>query len=161
MLARPWNTIAKRNILMDLMELLFHEMGKEYNGNADNLDNYLMGFWEGDDDMDLSTLPSVDSDDPIEDLDPTFGEEEDVFGEEDKFDAINTLLPLMVVYGEYIVTDLQSNVEFNSQHLRITLLSDVECVDDFRFRKEYLKALFNLFGNLWLLFSNTSPDQLI
>jgi hypothetical protein len=76
-----------------------------------------------------TTLPSVDSNDPIEDLDPTFGEE-------DAFDAINTLLPLTVVYGEYILADQQSNVEFNSQHLQLPLLSDVECVDDFQFRKE-------------------------
>jgi hypothetical protein len=56
MSAQPWNTIAERNILMDLMELLFHEMDEEDNSNADNLDNYLMGFWEGDVNMDLNTL---------------------------------------------------------------------------------------------------------
>jgi hypothetical protein len=49
MSARPWNTIAKRSILYDLMELLVQEMDEENEGNADNLDNYLMDFWEGDD----------------------------------------------------------------------------------------------------------------
>jgi hypothetical protein len=53
-----------------------------------------MGFWEGDVIMDLDTLPSVASHDPIEDLDITFREE-------DAFDAIGCLLPLTVVYGEY------------------------------------------------------------
>jgi hypothetical protein len=120
MLARPWNTIAERNIL-DLMELL---LDKENEGKANNLDNYLMGFLEGDD-MDVNTLPSVESDDPIED-----------FGEEEPFDLIRDLLLMTVSYGEYILEDLQANVQFNTQHLRIDLLSEVECMGDFRFRKE-------------------------
>jgi hypothetical protein len=49
------------------MELLVQRDGQD-KGNADSLDNYLMNFCEGDD-MDVNTLPSVESDDPIEDLD--------------------------------------------------------------------------------------------
>jgi hypothetical protein len=54
------------------------------------------------------------------------------------------LVPLTVVCGEYLLDDLQTNVVFNSQHLQIALLSDVECMDDFCFRKEDLTALFDL-----------------
>jgi hypothetical protein len=75
---------------MALMELLLQEMDEDNGGNASTLDDYLMGFWEGGVNMDLNTIPSVDSDDPTEDLDLTFGEE-------DMFDAIGTLLPLTVV----------------------------------------------------------------
>jgi hypothetical protein len=57
------------------------------------------------DEMDVDTLPSVESDDPIEDLD---------FGEETSFDLIGELLPMTMVYGEYILANLQSNVEFNT-----------------------------------------------
>jgi hypothetical protein len=89
------------------MELLVQEMDKENKGDADNLDDYLMDFCEGDN-MDVTTLPSVESDDPIKDLD---------FGEETSFDLIRELLPVMVVYREYILADLKSNVEFNTQHL--------------------------------------------
>jgi hypothetical protein len=53
-------------------------MDKENLAEADNLDDYLMDFWEGDD-MDVDTLPSVESNDPIEDLD---------FAEEEPFDLI-------------------------------------------------------------------------
>jgi hypothetical protein len=113
MLAQTWNTSAKRIVLYDLMELLVQEMDKENEGNADNLDDYLMDFCEGDD-MDINTLPSVELDDPIEDLD---------FGEETSFDLIRELLPLTVVYREYILANLQSNVEFNTQHLQIDQLS--------------------------------------
>jgi hypothetical protein len=35
-------------------------------------------------------------------------------------------------------------VVFNTQHLRIAHLSEVECVGDFRFRKEDLSELFDL-----------------
>jgi hypothetical protein len=84
MSAQPWNTGAERSILYDLMELLVQDMDKENKGNVDNLDDYLMDFCEGDD-MDVDT---VESDDPIEDLD---------FGEETSFDLIRELLPLTVV----------------------------------------------------------------
>jgi hypothetical protein len=53
---------------------------------------------------------------------------------------------MTVAYGEYILEDLQSNVQFNTQHLQIDLLSEFKCVEDFRFRKEELSALFKL---LW------------
>jgi hypothetical protein len=109
-------------------------MDKENLAEADNLDDYLMDFWEGDD-MDVDTLPSVESNDPIEDLD---------FAEEEPFDLIWDLLLVTVVYGEYFLEDLQSNVQFNTWHLRIDLFSEVKCVDDFRFRKEDLSALFEL-----------------
>jgi DDE superfamily endonuclease len=132
MSAQPWNTIAERNILIDLMELLLQEMDKENVVEADNLDDYLMDFWEGDD---------MDVDDPIEDLVPI----EDLdFREEEPFDLIGDLLLMMVVYGEYILEDLQSNVQFNTQHLRIDLLSEVKCVDSFQFRKEDLSTLFKI-----------------
>jgi hypothetical protein len=49
MSARPWNTVAKRNILVDLMELLLNAMEEDSRGNADNLDKYMMDFGEGDD----------------------------------------------------------------------------------------------------------------
>jgi hypothetical protein len=65
MLARPWNTVAERNILLNLMELLLQAINEENMAEADNLDDYLMNFWEGDD-MDVDTLPSVESNDPIE-----------------------------------------------------------------------------------------------
>jgi hypothetical protein len=107
MSARPWNTVAKRNFLLDLMELLLQAMDKENVAEADNLDDDLMDFWEGDN-MDVDTLPSVESDDPIEDLD---------FGEEELFDLIRDLLLMTVVYREYILADLQSNVQFNKRHL--------------------------------------------
>jgi hypothetical protein len=107
MLARPWNTCAERSILYDLMEILVQEMDEENKGDVDDLDDYLMDFCVGDD-MVVDTLPSVESDDPIEDLD---------FGEETSFDLIRELLPMTVVYGEYILADLQSNVEFNTRHL--------------------------------------------
>jgi hypothetical protein len=119
MSAQPWNTIAKRNILLDLMEFLLQAMDEENKG--ENLDDYLMGFLE-DDNMDVDTLPSVESNDPIEDLD---------FGEEEPFDLIRDLLLMTVSYGEYFLENLQSNVQFNTQHLRIDLLSEVECVADF------------------------------
>jgi hypothetical protein len=45
MSAQPWNTVAERNILMDLMELLLKAMEKDNGANVGNLDNYLMGFW--------------------------------------------------------------------------------------------------------------------
>jgi hypothetical protein len=96
MLARPWNTVAKRNILLDLMELLLQAMNKENKGKANNLNDYLMGFLEGDN-IDVNTLPSVESNDPIEDLD---------FGEEELFDLIRDLLSMTVSYGEYILEDL-------------------------------------------------------
>jgi hypothetical protein len=44
MSAQPWNTVAKRNILINLMELLLQESSKRWTGNANNLDDYLMGF---------------------------------------------------------------------------------------------------------------------
>jgi hypothetical protein len=111
---------------MYLMELLVQAMEEDSRANVGNLDNYLMGFWEGDDDMDAEKLPSVESKNPIDDIDLSFREE-------DTFDLMGTLLPLMVVYREYLQDDLQTNVVFNSQHLRIALLSDVECVDNFCF----------------------------
>jgi hypothetical protein len=121
MSARPWNTVAERNILLDLMELLLQAMDEENVAEADNLDDYWKDFWEGDD-MDVDSLPSVDSNDPIEDLD---------FGEEELFDLIRDLIWMTVVYGEFILEDLQSNVQFNTQHLQIHHLSEVKCVDDF------------------------------
>jgi hypothetical protein len=130
----PWHTIAKRNILFDLMELLLQAIEEGTVDNANTLDEYLMDFWEGDD-MDVDTLPSVESDDLIEDLD---------FGEETSFDLIRELLPLTVVYREYILLDLQSNVEFNTWHLQLNQLSEVECIDNFQFRKEDLTELFDL-----------------
>jgi hypothetical protein len=39
MSARPWNTVAKRNILLDLMELLLQAMDRENVAKADNLDD--------------------------------------------------------------------------------------------------------------------------
>jgi hypothetical protein len=48
-----------------------------------------MGFWEGDVNMDLNTLPSVESNDPIEDLDLSFRED-------NTFDVMDTLLPMTV-----------------------------------------------------------------
>jgi hypothetical protein len=59
MLARPRNTVAKRNILIDLMELLLQEMDRENEGDANNLDDYLMGFSTNrmTYDMDVRTLP--------------------------------------------------------------------------------------------------------
>jgi hypothetical protein len=65
----------------------------------------------------ISTHSSVDSNDPIEDLDPAFGEE-------DAFDAINTLLPLTVVYGEYI---LQTNNRMLNSIPKPTNRSFVRC----------------------------------
>jgi hypothetical protein len=79
--------------------------------------------------MDADTPPSVESDNPIDDLDLSFG---------DKDVLIGTLLPLTVVYREYILDELQTNVVFNSQHLQIALLSDVECMENFHFQKEVL-----------------------
>jgi hypothetical protein len=72
---------------------------------------------------------------PINDLD---------FGEETSFDLIRELLPMTAVYREYILANLQSNVEFNTQHLQIDQLSEVECVNNFQFRKEVLAELFKL-----------------
>jgi hypothetical protein len=47
-----------------------------------------------------------------------------------------------VVYGEYVLNNLQSNVDY--KHLQIAHLSDIECIDDFCFRKEDLQVLFDL-----------------
>jgi hypothetical protein len=44
MSTQPWNTVAKRNILINLMEILLQEMDGENKGDANNLDDYLMGF---------------------------------------------------------------------------------------------------------------------
>jgi hypothetical protein len=66
---QPWNTVSERNILMDLMELILQAMEEDNRANVSNLDNYLMGLQVGDDDMDSNTLPSVESDKPIDDLD--------------------------------------------------------------------------------------------
>jgi hypothetical protein len=134
MSARPWNAVAKRNILLDLMELLLQAMDEENAAEAEDLDDYWKDFWEGDD-MDVNSLSSVDSDDPIEDLD---------FGEDEPVDLIGDLISMTVVYGEFILEDLQSNVQFNTRHLQIHHLSEVKCVDDFRFRKEDLSTLFEL-----------------
>jgi hypothetical protein len=59
MSAQPWNTIAKRNILIDLMELLLQEMDRENEGDANRLDDFLMGFStnRATYDMDDCTLP--------------------------------------------------------------------------------------------------------
>jgi hypothetical protein len=86
-----WNVTECNNteLLIQEMELLVQEMDNENEGDANNLDDYLMGFWEGDD-MDVDTCFSFESDDPIADFD---------FGEDDTFDVIGTLLPLTVVYG--------------------------------------------------------------
>jgi hypothetical protein len=46
------------------MELLLQAMDKENVAEADDLDDYLMDFWEGDN-MDVDTLPSVESDDQL------------------------------------------------------------------------------------------------
>jgi hypothetical protein len=35
-----------------------------------------MDFWEGDDDMDVDTLTSIESNDPIDDIDLSFREED-------------------------------------------------------------------------------------
>jgi hypothetical protein len=48
MLAQPWNTIAKRKILVDLMELLLKTMEEEYRGTTGNLDNDLTEFTDDD-----------------------------------------------------------------------------------------------------------------
>jgi hypothetical protein len=93
---------------MDLMELLVQEMDEEDVVEADNLDDYLMEFWK--------TLPSVESEDPIEDLDFVDGE---------PFDSVGELLQMTVFHGEYILEDLQLNVQFSKQHLRIDLLSEL------------------------------------
>jgi hypothetical protein len=102
MSTRPWNTAAERSILMDLMELLVQEMDEEDQVEANNLDDDLMDFWEGHD-MDVNTLPSVESDDPIEDID--FAEDLD-FTDEEPFDSTGELLLMTVVYGQYILQDL-------------------------------------------------------
>jgi hypothetical protein len=41
---RPWNTVAERNILMDLMELLLKAMEEDNGTNVGNLDDSLMVF---------------------------------------------------------------------------------------------------------------------
>jgi hypothetical protein len=43
MLAWPWNTVAKRNILVDLIELCV-QVTEDKGGYAGNLDKYLMDF---------------------------------------------------------------------------------------------------------------------
>jgi hypothetical protein len=108
------------------MEMVLKAMEEENVVNANNLDDYLRDFWEGDDDMDVNTLSSIESNDPIDDLDLSFGEEE-------TFDLMGTTLPLTVVYGEYVLTDLQSNMDFNVLHLQIAHLSDIESINHFRF----------------------------
>jgi hypothetical protein len=117
MSAQPWNTVAAGTNLMDLMELLLKLMEEDNRANAGDLDNYLMGCWEGDDSMDANTLPLLNLMIQLYDL--------------DLFDLMGTLIPLTVVYREYILDDLQTNVVFNSQHLHIAHLSDVECMDNF------------------------------
>jgi hypothetical protein len=59
MLAQPWNTVAKRNILINPMELLLQEIDMENDGDASNLDNYLFDVFLTNRttyDMDVHTL---------------------------------------------------------------------------------------------------------
>jgi hypothetical protein len=51
MSARSWNTFAERNILMDLMELLLQAMEEDNRANVGKLDDYLMVFFDEQDDI--------------------------------------------------------------------------------------------------------------
>jgi hypothetical protein len=54
MLAWPWNAVAEQNVLIDLTELLLKTMEEEYRGASGNFDNYLTGFADDNNNMDLN-----------------------------------------------------------------------------------------------------------
>jgi hypothetical protein len=147
MSAWPWK------ILVDLVEFLLKTMEEEYGRATGILDNYLTDFT----DMDLDSLPSLEVDyDLIDNNDVLDGMEE-------TFDVMETLIPLMITYSQFVLQDLESHVEFNMQHLRIDDLSEVECVDDFQFQKEDLRGLFNLLHKLLntVLLYVPGPDDMV
>jgi hypothetical protein len=59
------NTVAKQNVIVDLMELLLKTMEEEYTGTTANLDNYLTGFTDDNNNMNLDSLPSLEVDDEL------------------------------------------------------------------------------------------------
>jgi hypothetical protein len=157
MSARPWNTVAKQKILFDLMGLLLKTTEEEYGRATGIFNNYLTDFTDaGKNSMDTNSLPSLEVDnDLIDDSDVLDGMEE-------TFDPMETLILITITYRKFLLQDLESIVEFNMQHLHIDNLSKVECVNDFQFRKEDLRELFNLLCkplNTVLLYVPGSDDM--
>jgi hypothetical protein len=58
MSARPWNTISKRKILLDLMGMILKTTGEEYGRATAIFNDYLTDFTDGNKNgMDTNSLP--------------------------------------------------------------------------------------------------------
>jgi hypothetical protein len=58
MSARPWNTVAERKILLDLMGIILQTTGEEYRRATAIFNDYLTDFTDGDENgMDTNSVP--------------------------------------------------------------------------------------------------------
>jgi nuclease HARBI1 len=71
-------------------------------------------------------------------------DDDDWYVSTDSSDDLDDLFAATINYGAYIATDLASDVDFSKAPLRVADLGDVECLDDFRFRKDGLEQLIAL-----------------
>jgi hypothetical protein len=125
MSARPWNTVAKRKILLDLMGKILQTTEEQYGRATAIFNDYLNEFTDANDlGMDIDSLLSLeDGGDLLDDNDV-------LDGMENTFDPMESLVPITITYRKFLLQDLESNVDFNIGHLHIDNLSEVECVDE-------------------------------
>jgi hypothetical protein len=137
MSARPWNTAAERDILVALLEkcneLLEEEEEEEEDEEPDEME---VDFGE-EEEVDLLSLDSFESIGTLVDIDF----DDLSTGSDDSFDEVDELFQVTYGYGKLILDNLETTINFNRPPLRVADLSDVECIDDFRFRKEELAHL--------------------
>jgi hypothetical protein len=127
--------VAERDNLVSLVDLCMQLLEEDDDVEFNKIDldpgNEL-------NDMDVESLDSIDMDnDPIEIPDL-------VFDTDNAFDELDVMFAATTAYGQYILQDLESNIDFTKPPLRVANLSDVECVDNFHFHKDDLIEFFDL-----------------
>ena len=81
---------------------------------------------------------SDDDDDDDDEADDEWSDWSDDDSSVESANAVDMMLELTMDYGNYITRQLLTDVDFNKPPLRVADLSEVDCLDDFRFRKEEL-----------------------
>jgi DDE superfamily endonuclease len=124
---RPWNTVKERKYFGSLSEICLEALDVDCSSDDDDDD---------DDDEDEDDGEDDDADDEWSGWSDWDTDDDSLV---ESADTVDMMLELTMSYGTYITRQLETDIDFDKPPLRVAHLSEVECVDDFRFRKEELE----------------------
>jgi hypothetical protein len=150
MSTRQWNTVAERDNLVSLVDLCMHLLDEDDDVEFDKIDldpgNEL-------NDMDVVSLDSIEMDnDPIDIPDL-------VYDTDDAFDELDVMFAATTAYGQYILQDLESNIDFTTPLFVLPIYPTLSVLTIFAFARMLLLNYLTYCASHWKAFWSLSKDQ--